>query len=191
MKNICFVAWNRISKLWQQWGKGALAKIWRVTGCIQNFPKYIKWILTCRAFRICLTIWHGPGKLIFEEKKHLKNDQKLWSTLGMTPLWIGGGLIWSCLLPGIFGAVLCIKARKFLNLVSYDVWPHVREVWKFENPHCGAKNQSCQKYMVWPIKTCARRAESKWKKIQLNQTYRFWEKAKNTRKQSFPRVWYF
>ena len=32
-----------------------------------------------------------------------------------------------------------------------------------ENLHCGAKIQSCLKYMVWPIKTCARRSESQWR----------------------------
>ena len=85
------------------------------------------------------TFW--MGEIIFEEKKHLKNDQKLWSTLGMSSLWIGGtNLIWSCLFPGIFGAVLCIKARENLNLVNDDVWPHVRGVWKFgKSPLWGQK----------------------------------------------------
>ena len=72
-----------------------------------------------------------------------------------------------------------------MNLVNDDVWPPVHRVWKFENPHCGAKNQSCRKYMVWPIKTCARRAESQWKKI--NRAYQFWEKAQKLPKNAaFP-----
>ena len=59
-----------------------------------------------------------------------------------------------------------------------NAWPPVHGVWKFENSHSGAKNQSCWKYMLWPIKTCARRTEGQWKKIQRNRAHQFWEKAK-------------
>ena len=51
-------------------------------------------------------------------------------------------------------------------------------VWKPENPHYGVKNQNCRRPMVWPIKTCARRALSQRKKLELNRTYQFREKSK-------------
>ena len=36
---------------------------------------------------------------------------------------------------------------------------------KFENPHYRVKNQSCRKWVVWPIKTCVRRALSLWNRF--------------------------
>ena len=50
-------------------------------------------------------------------------------------------------------------------------------VWKPENPRYGVKNQNCRRPMVWPIKTCARRALSQRKKLELNRTYQLREKS--------------
>ena len=48
---------------------------------------------------------------------------------------------------------------------------------KFENLHYGVKIQNCCRPMVWPLKTCARRALSQQKKLELNRTYQLREKS--------------
>ena len=71
------------------------------------------------------------------------------------------------MLTGLNRFILITKRRGIILLLSkmsVDPLYSVHGVWKFENPHCGAKNQSCRKYMVWPIKTGARRAKIQWKK---------------------------
>ena len=54
-----------------------------------------------------------------------------------------------------------------------SAWPQ-----KFETTHYGVKNQNCRRPIEWPIKTCARRALSLWKRFQLNRTYQLGEKSK-------------
>ena len=58
---------------------------------------------------------------------------------------------------------------------SFHDW---KMVLKITNPHYRVKIQNCRRPMVWPIKTCARRAQSQPKKNQLNRAYQFWEKSK-------------
>ena len=58
---------------------------------------------------------------------------------------------------------------------SFHDW---KMVLKITNPHYRVKIQNCRRPMVWPIKTCARRALSQRKKLELNRTYQLREKSK-------------
>ena len=54
-----------------------------------------------------------------------------------------------------------------------------------KSPLWGQKSKSSKvcgyHIVVWPMETCARSAEGQWKKIQLNRTYQYWEKAQKLR----------
>ena len=67
-----------------------------------------------------------------------------------------------------------LKILKNLGRSFHD-W---KMVLKITNPHYRVKIQNCRRPMVWPIKTCARRALSQRKKLELNPTYQLREKSK-------------
>ena len=46
------------------------------------------------------------------------------------------------------------------------------------------KIQNCRNIAMLPIKTCARRALSQWKKNQVNRANRFWEKSQKPLKRT-------
>ena len=72
---------------------------------------------------------------------------------------------------------LPLRSSKIFGLSHWLLnWPRARPP-KFENPHYRVKIQNCRRPMVWPIKTCARRALSQRKKLELNRTYQLREKS--------------
>ena len=73
--------------------------------------------------------------------------------------------------------ILVLGTPKHLELsLILQNWPFARPP-KFENAHYRVKIQNCCRPMAWPIKTCARRALSQWKKNYLNRTYQLGEKS--------------
>ena len=66
--------------------------------------------------------------------------------------------------------------NEFLNLVT--VLTLHTDPQYLKNHYIRVKNQSCRRPMVWPIKTCARKALSQPKKNWLNRTYQLREKSK-------------
>ena len=64
---------------------------------------------------------------------------------------------------------------------SFHDW---KMVLKITNPHYRVKIQNCRRPMVWPIKTCARRALSQREKLELNRTYQLKEKSKKPPKRT-------
>ena len=68
----------------------------------------------------------------------------------------GGCLSWNLRAQVNFNVFTIIKNGGEIILWFWDHINRAHLRWKFEIPHGGAKNQSCRKDMVWPIKTCAR-----------------------------------
>ena len=94
-------------------------------------------------------------------------------------LIIGGGTKYECWDPKwISMSFQYIRSGKkeFLNLVTI-LTLHIDPQY-LKNPYIRVKSQSCCRPMVWPIKTCARRALSQPKKNRLNRTYYVREKSK-------------
>ena len=94
-------------------------------------------------------------------------------------LQIGGGTKYECWNPKwISMSFQYIRSGKkeFLNLVTV-LTLHIDPQY-LKNHYIRVKSQSCRRPMVWPIKTCARKALSQPKKNRLNRTYQLREKSK-------------
>ena len=92
---------------------------------------------------------------------------------------LGGGTKYECWNPKwISMSFQYIRSGKkeFLNLVTV-LTLHIDPQY-LKNHYIRVKSQSCRRPMVWPIKTCARKALSQPKKNRINRTYQLREKSK-------------
>ena len=93
--------------------------------------------------------------------------------------------------PSVGGCILFKNLSVPQNILVGPIWrcfgqkiTPSRQLWvpfqgseNLENHYIGVKIQNCRRPMVWPIKTCARRALSQRQKLELNRTYQFGEKS--------------
>ena len=67
----------------------------------------------------------------------------------------------SILVNSIVNPIYKNREKRFFEFGDrFEFWPS-----KCENLHYRVKNQSCRKRVVWPIKTCVRRALSLWNRF--------------------------
>ena len=94
-------------------------------------------------------------------------------------VWVGGGLIWSCSSPGIFGCSFMYETQgiyQFLSNVSF-LPPYLGSE-NLKNHYIRVKNQSCRKLYIWVSKPIRRKIQNQWKKLELNRAYQLREKSK-------------
>ena len=137
----------------------------------------------CQWNWICENLFHNLFPLYFKKLAFFDQFSKI-RFLGPHFCWrrsplVGGGTKYECWNPKwISMSFQYIRSGKkeFLNLVTV-LTLHIDPQY-LKNHYIRVKSQSCRRPMVWPIKTCARKALSQPKKNRLNRTYQLREKSK-------------